>query len=257
MWRFLVIFVTAVAPGAELRPKTLAIYEDYWRSVDQELQSRRHFLRVDGTGGRDRLRQGEILIQERRSPKDPPDGLIHHWEGSIFLPSVSVRQVLDLVQNYNQHKHVYRPEVMDSQTLSRSGEEFRVRLRLLKRRIVTVVLETEHRVRYRKISDRKWESVSRSTKIAEVEGAGSKREAELAPDTGHGYCWRLDSFWRFEEADGGVYLECSSLSLSRDIPFGMSRLLRPIISELPEASLRSVLEQTRRALLPKTFPALD
>ncbi|MBL8227028.1 MAG: hypothetical protein JNL98_01065 [Bryobacterales bacterium] len=238
----------AVASAAELRPNTLSAYEEYWRRIDNELRTRPNFLVADAKGGRERMRLGEVLIFERRDRKEPPDGLIHHWDGAVFIPGVNVKQVLDLVQNYDRHKNIYAPEVVDSQTLSRNGNDFQIRLRLLKKKIVTAVLETEHHVRYRKVTDRKWESVSRSTKIAEVDGAGSGHETQSAPGTGHGFCWRLDSFWRFEEADGGVYVECTSVSLSRDIPFGMSRLIRPIINDLPETSLRNVLTQTKRAL---------
>jgi hypothetical protein len=244
----LILVMVAPVTAAELRPDTLSAYEEYWRRIDEELRSRPNFLLVDANGMRSRVRQGEVVIQERRSRKEPPDGLIHHWDGAVFIPKVTVKQVLDLVQNYDRHKDIYAPEVIDSRTLERNGNDFQIRLRLLKKKIVTAVLETQHHVRYRQVSDRKWESVSRSTKVAEVEGEGTGQERQAPPGTGHGFCWRLDSFWRFEEADGGVYVECTSVSLSRDIPFGMSRLIRPIISDLPEASLRNVLLQTRKAL---------
>jgi hypothetical protein len=240
--------MVASAAAAELRPNTLAAYEEYWRRIDQELKSRPNFLLIDATGARSRVRQGEVAVFERRPRKEPPDGLIHHWDGAVFIPNVTVKQVLDLVQNYGRHKYIYGPEVIDSQTIERNGNDFQIRLRLLKKKIVTAVLETQHHVRYRQVNERQWESVSRSTKIAEVEGEGTDHERLESPGAGHGFCWRLDSFWRFEEADGGVYVECTSVSLSRDIPFGMARLIRPIISDLPETSLRNVLLQTRKAL---------
>lgn len=238
----------ALLTAAELRPATLSRYEEYWRQIDQELKSRSNFLLIDANGSRSRVRQGEVVIQERRDRKEPPDGLIHHWEGAVFIPNVNVKKVLDMVQNYDRHKSIYGPEVVGSNTLKRNGNDFEIRLRLLKKKIVTAVLETEHHVVYRQVTDRKWESVSRSTRITEVQDPGTAQETLLPPGTGHGFCWRLDSFWRFEEADGGVYVECTSVSLSRDIPFGMSRLIRPIINDLPETSLRNVLSQTRAAL---------
>jgi hypothetical protein len=132
--------------------------------------------------------------------------------------------------------------------LKREGNDFTIRLRLLKKKILTVVLETEHFARYKQIDAAKWESSSRSTKVSEVDSAGSAKEKQLPPGDGYGFVWHLDSFWRFEEADGGVYVECTSVSLSRDVPFGMARLIRPIIEELPQESITAILRNTRQAL---------
>ena len=234
--------------AAELKPHTEQAYQKYLSGIKQSLDSRKHFLLIESANGvRQRIRNGEIFIEEKRPRTDPPDGLIHHWEGAVFIPGATLRQVLAGVQNYDQHQKLYAPEVIASKTLGRDGNEFRVRLRLLKKKILTVVLETEHLVAYKEKGPAKWESESRSTKVAEVEKSGTAQEKELPPGTGHGFVWHLDSFWRFLEADGGVYLECTSVSLSRDIPFGMSRIIRPIVDDLPEESLRRLLENTRRA----------
>jgi len=245
----LLVTVAAAAAAASLKTATTDYYRNYLLETQNKLEQRKHFLLIDSANGlRNRVKAGEVFVEERRPRKDPPDGLIHHWEGAVFIPSVSVQQVLDLVQNYDQHKRIYAPEVIDSQTLRRDGNEFHVRLRLLKKKVLTVVLETEHEVKYRHLDAKKWESVSRTTKVSEVDHPGAAKERELPPGTGHGFVWRMDSFWRFFEADGGVYVECTSVSLSRDIPFGMGRIIRPIIDDLPEESLRGVLRQTRQAL---------
>jgi hypothetical protein len=89
---------------------------------------------------------------------------------------------------------------------------------------------------------------SYTTRIAEVENAGSHKERVLPPDTGHGFLWRLFSYWRFEERDGGVYIECRGISLTRDVPFGLGWAIEPIIQKLPQESLIKTLEATRTAL---------
>ncbi|MFN7934245.1 MAG: hypothetical protein U0R19_13015 [Bryobacteraceae bacterium] len=234
--------------AASLQPTTDRFYLSYLDKVEKRLGGREHFLLVDQAAGlRERVKEGELFVEERRPTNEPPGGLIHHYEGAVFIPRVTVKQVIDLVQNYEQHKKYYS-EVIDSKILKRDGNDFEIRLRLLKKKVLTVVLETEHKVKYKELAPTKWESVSRSTKIAEVDHAGTEREAEGPPGTGHGFVWRMDSFWRFLEADGGVYLECTSLSLSRDIPFGMGRMIRPIIADLPFESLRGVLSNTRKAM---------
>lgn len=249
MFRFallawLVLGCTAPAPAIELRQETRDQYRRYLQSVEKDLTTRKHFLNLDAAAGmRERVRGGHVYIQERRPQNEPPGGLIHHWEGAVFVPNAKVNDVIKLVQNYDGHKSIYSPEVNESQTLERKGNSFRIRLRLLTKKIVTVLLETEHKVEYRQLDPQRWESSSNSLKVAEVDD-----NKELPPGTGHGFVWSMDSYWRFLEADGGVYLECTSVSLSRDIPFGMSRIIRPIIENFPEDSLRKVLAKTRDAM---------
>lgn len=241
--------LAGVAAAAELREPTERSYQDYVTGFERRLAARKTFLLIDSVDGlHSRVRDGELFVEERRARREPPDGLIHHYEGAVFLQKAKMPDVLRFLQDYDNHQKYYRPEVVASKTLQRQGDEFRVRLRLLKKQILTVVLETEHQAKYKKIDDAKWESVSRSTKVSEVDDPDKSSEKQLPPGTGNGFVWHLDSFWRMHEADGGVFLECTSISLSRDIPFGMGRIIRPIIEELPAESLRNLLTKTRNAL---------
>jgi hypothetical protein len=178
-----------------------------------------------------------------------PDGLIHDWIGSAFVPGVTVGDVLALVQNYNHHKDIYKPEVIDSRLLSHSGNDFQIHLRLLKKKIITVILDTYHDVHYSEISPTRWTCRSCTPRILEVEHAGTPKETIMAPDTGHGFLWRLNSYWKFEERDAGVWLECRAISLSRDIPKGLAWVIEPIIRKLPRESLIHTLKATRQALV--------
>jgi hypothetical protein len=239
--------LSALAAG--LGPQTERSYQTYLANYESKLAKRNTFLFIDSEEGlRDRVRKGEIFVEERRPSNEPPNALIHHYEGAVFIPNTKLDRVLAFLQDYDNHKKYYAPEVIDSRILEHDGNHFRVRMRLLKKKVLTVVLETEHDVRYQPARDGRWESSSRSTKVSEVENPGSARERQLPPGSGHGFVWHMDSYWRLEEADGGVYVECTSISLSRDIPLGMTRLLRPIIEELPQQSLRLVLRNTRKGL---------
>jgi hypothetical protein len=60
--------------------------------------------------------------------------------------------------------------------------------------------------------------------------------------------WRLNSYWRFEERDGGVYVECRAISLTRDVPTGLGWIVEPIVRKLPRQSLINTLTATRQAL---------
>jgi hypothetical protein len=197
-----------------------------------------------------RVRQGEIVVAPATGAVETPviGGLVHDWVGAAFIPGATLEKTLAAGQDYNRHKDIYRPEVMDSRTLAHTGNDFRVYLRLPKKKVVAVVLDTEHEAHYERVDGTRWRSRSRSTKIAEVKNAGQRNERTLPPGTGAGYLWRLNSYWRFEERDGGTWVECEAISLTRDVPTGLGWLIAPIIRSLPRDSLESTLRETRAAL---------
>lgn len=250
-WIALATLVAFPAGAAEVKPATLDAFDQYIRQTETRMAAAKTFLWADESPGRaQRIRQGEIVVAPFNSKPDikVKDGLIHDWVGSVFIPGASMAKVLRMVQDYDHHKEVYKPEVIDSKLLSRQGNDFHIYLRVLKKKVVTVVMNTEHEVKYSQVDAQRWRSDSRTTKITEVENPGKKNERELPPDTGEGFLWRLDSFWRFEERDGGVWLECQAISLTRDVPTGLGWLIEPIIRNLPKESLESTLRLTRAAL---------
>ena len=137
--------------------------------------------------------------------------------------------------------------MIDSKLLSRNGNDFKIYLRLFKKKVISVVLNTEHDARFTEISPTRWQSRSYSTKIAEVKNPGEADERELPPGNDHGFLWRLDSYWRYEQRDGGVYVECEAISLTRNVPTGLGWLIDPIIRDLPRESLAGTLRATRDA----------
>jgi hypothetical protein len=174
--------------------------------------------------------------------------LIHDWIGAAFLPGATAAGTLETIQDYDNHKNMYRPEVIDSRLISRRGDNFRIHLRVLKKKIITVVLDTDHDVHYFQVDATRWGCRSYTTRTAEVEDAGKPSEKIQPPDAGYGFLWRLNSYWRFEERDGGVYAECRAISLTRDIPAGLGWIVKPIVSTLPKETLIHTLESTRRAV---------
>jgi hypothetical protein len=244
------------APAAELKQETVQAFDRYIRDaearMDQRLRPGSHFLWVDEDAQRAaRVRGGEIAI-ESRTGQDTigvPGGLIHDWIGAVFIPGVTLDKTLALVQDYNRHKDIYKPEVVDSRLLSHHGSDFKVYLRLLKKKVITVVLDTDHDARYYRLDATHCHSHSYSTRIAEVEDPGKPDERDLPPGEDHGFLWRLDSYWRFQERDGGVYVECEAISLTRGIPAGLAWVIQPIIRTLPRESLGNTLRETRAALM--------
>jgi hypothetical protein len=219
--------------------------------MEHTMQGSSPFLWSDLTSERAyEIRQGRIVAQfwSGDRPVKVPSGLVHDWIGAVFIPETTVDATLTLIQDYDNHKNIYKPEVIDSVLKSRHGNDFKIYLRLLKEKVITVVLDTDHDVHYVSLDRTKWFCRSHTTRIAEVEEAGNPKETVRPPDTGHGFLWRLNSYWKFEEKKGGVYAECRAVSLTRDVPFGLGWLIEPIIQKLPRESLINTLESTRRAL---------
>jgi hypothetical protein len=239
----------------QLKPETLQAFEAYIHDaeagMEQALNGSNPFLWSDDRSERaEQVRKGKIPAQfwSGQGPVRVANGLIHDWIGGVSIPGATVAQTLRLVQDYNNHKNIYRPEVMDSRLLSHRGSDFKIYLRLLKQKIITVVLDTYHDVHYSSLDPTRWLCRSYTTRIMEVEGAGSRNETIMPPDTGYGFLWRLYSYWKFQEKEGGVFVECRAISLSRNVPFGLGWLIEPIIQVLPKESLINTLNATRQAL---------
>jgi hypothetical protein len=246
----LAALLAAPAFSSDLRPQTLEAFERYIRQTEQRLDARKNFLWADETSERAaRIRGGQIAVEPTfaKPVSSVPNGLVHDWVGSVFLPGVSLEKTMSLMRDYNRHKEYFRPEVVDSRILSHDDNHFRIFLRLLKKQVITVVLDTEHDVQYTPISPARWRSVSRTTRISEVSNAGKPDEHVKPPDTGQGFLWRLVSYWRFEERDGGTWVECEAVSLTRDIPTGLGWMIEPIIRNLPKQSLENTMREARAA----------
>jgi hypothetical protein len=243
------------AKAVPLKPQTIDAFAAYIREVEaameQGLRAKGTFLWSDQNSERARqIQTGQVVAQfwAGQGPANVSNGLIHDWIGAVLIPGTTLKKTLALIQDYDNHKNIYKPDVIGSRLISHKGGDFQIYLRLLKKKIITVVLDTDHEVHYRALDESRWLCRSYTTRIAEVEDAGSPKEKILPPDTGYGFLWRLYSYWRFQERDGGVCVECRAISLTRDVPSGLGWVIRPIIQKLPKESLTNTLEATRRAL---------
>lgn len=247
------------AKPVQLDPQTLEAFDAYILAAETAMEQTLHgtvpFLWSQQLPARaQKVRRGQIVAQfwSGRSPVKVTRGLIHDWIAAAFIPSSTIREIFGLIQDYDNHKNIYKPEVIDSKLIRREDNDFQIYLRLLKKKIITVVLDTDHEVHYRAVDRSRWVCRSYTTRIAEVESVGSHSERILQPDTGYGFLWRLYSYWRFEERDAGVVIECRAISLTRDVPFGLGWAIEPIIQKLPKESLINTLEATRQALHTRT-----
>jgi hypothetical protein len=139
--------------------------------------------------------------------------------------------------------------VTKSKTLDHEGDDFKVYYRLTRKKIITVVLDTDYEVHYQRLDATRALSRSYSTRVVEIEHPGESNERALPPGNDDGFMWRLDSYWKFFEADSGVYVQCEAISLTRDIPIGLNWLIGPFIESIPRESLEFTLRSTRAAVL--------
>jgi hypothetical protein len=139
--------------------------------------------------------------------------------------------------------------VEKSKLESRDGDHFKAFLRFRRRKIITVVMNTEHDITYFRDSATRAHSRSSATRIAEVENAGTAKEKEKTPGQDNGFMWRMETWWRMEERDGGVYVQNEVVSLSRDIPTGLGWMIEPFVTSIPKESLAFTMEATRKAVV--------
>ena len=177
-------------------------------------------------------------------------GLIQDWSGGVFIPDSTLKRALSIVQDYGHHKDFYKPEVADAKVRSRTGDDFKVYMRIVKTKLLlSDVLDTEHDIRFTAVDAHRVYSIAYSRRIAEVSDAGKPGEHELAVGQDRGFLWRIYGYWFFEEGDGGVYVTCQSITLTRDLPFAFGKILGPVLRELPGESVRLSLEQTKKAIM--------
>jgi hypothetical protein len=226
---------------------------------DEELKRHSHLLWVDGFAEGPRteayaaLKRGEVKMQkletlDNRESIPCPGGMIHHWAGLVFIPGARLDEVLAVLEDYDKHSVYFAPDVERSKIASRSGDHFQVSLRFRRHKVITVVLNTEHAVDYFHDAPGKAHSRSSAVRIAEVENAGIGDEREKPPGDDGGYLWGMETWWRMQEGDGGVYVQSEVASLTRDIPTGLGWMIKPFLSSIPKETLKFTLEATRKAV---------
>lgn len=261
---FLLAVSAAVVYAAELTPATSAAFDRYARLTEQrmtaEVSRPAEFLWIDTLPQNRRpdvqrgLRQGGVIIERLRTRDggkeiSVPDGLIHHWVGTVFVPGVSVKNAVALMQDYNQHSKYFAPAIARSKLLERDGERFRVALRFHVKKIITVTMDTENEAEFFHLAADRAHSRIRSTRVSEIADAGTPQEKAKPAGEENGFMWNLNTYWRFLERDGGVYIQCESLTLTRDVPFALAWIIRPIVTQMPKESLTFTLAKARAALI--------
>jgi hypothetical protein len=266
---FLAAILLFVLPlnAADLQAQAAQNYARYialtQAQVDAELAQSGSYLWVERlpearrTEALAQLRSGGVVIEKLETLDDGkpiavPGGLIHHWIGTAFVPGATLAQTLAFMQDYDHKVEYFKPDIVRSKILKHEGDDYFVLLRFYQKKIITTVIDTDQEVHYHVVDKTHAWSRSNATRVQEVDNPG-KSDERLEPE-GHdrGFVWKLNTFWRFEEKDGGTYLECQAISLSRDIPTGLGWMVGSFVSSVPRESLTFTLTTARAALAKKT-----
>lgn len=246
----------ATMNAASLAPATSKAWEEYIESesmrMEQRLSPGRTFLWVDEVPDRlARVRAGEVVVSPigPQNPKRVPSGLIHDWVGAIFIARVTLKDVLEVVSDYARYKDLYHPTVVDSKVIATSEARDRFSMLMVNKSLLRkTAFDADYESCYVHVDDRRGYSVSRTTRIQEIEEYGTAAQHVLNEGDGSGIVWRLFGITRYVERDGGVYMEFEAVGLSRDIPGSLRWLVEPIVRHVSRGSLSTSLRQTENAV---------
>jgi hypothetical protein len=241
----------------KLTPETASAFDRYVELAEirmkGDLQST-HFLRVAATPElREKLREGELHIEpgttlDSGKKIKVPGGLVHHWIGAMFIPKATIGDLKAAVQDYGNFTSYYKPEVTESRQIAHASDEDDVFLRLNEKLLRAVVLNSNYHVRYSVLNAQHAWVTSHSTRIAELKDPKNPASGEEPIGNDSGIIWRFNWYWRFEQADGGVYAEWEMISLSRELPFGLRWIFKGFAERLPKESVMNSLRGTRVAV---------
>lgn len=236
---------------AEPTPAALAGFNARVVEVETRLNEQ-HRSRASLLPTRDfeaRLRKGDLIVEQIPEP-ELPGALLHHWRGTAFAPGVTATDFERLLRDFKVYPKRFAPDVLGAKVISEQGDRMQAWMRVRQKHVLTVVMDSTYDVEFGRLDAANGFSASRSTQIYEIAGAGTAQERALGATEEHGFLWRLNSYWTYEERDGGLYVQIESVSLSRSIPAGLGWAVKPFVESVPreslEFTLRSAVNAVRR-----------
>lgn len=197
-----------------------------------------------------RLHRGELIIEKLTPARGPdlPGAMLHYWRGTAFAPGATAANFEKLMRNFADYPRWYAPEVTSARVLAQQGDRYQVVMRVEQKHVISVVMDTTYDVAFARVDPQRGYSVSHSTRIAEIYHPGMAGERWLRPDEEHGFLWRLNTYWTYEQRDGGLFLQIETVSLTSATPTGLGWAVGPFVESVPRDSIEFTLEKTCKAL---------
>ena len=232
-------------------PQAVAAFESYSRAVESRLtkQHRSADMFLAPTSA-EVVRNGEPVIERvTESGAARPEGaLIHHWRGTAFAPGAKAATFEHLLRDFNSYPKHFAPQVVQARVLSERGDHMRASMRVRQKHVITVVMDISYDIEFGKLDSQRGYTTSKSIQISEIDSPGTAAERALRADEAHGFLWRLNTWWSYEERDGGLYVQIESISLTRGIPRGLGWAIRPYVESVPRESLEFTLRSAVNAI---------
>ena len=255
----LLLFAACVAVPARLAagppPQASVGFDSYINQVEARLTQQHrsaHAFLGQSVSDDARLRHGDLIVEQIPAAAAVPGAMIHHWRGAAFAPGATAADFERLLRDIDAYPRHFAPQVERATVLGqrdgRSDGRIQATLRVRQRHAITVVLDTTYDIAFGRLDARHGWVASRSTRIAEIDSPGTRSERSLSATEEHGFLWRLNTYWSYEERDGGLYIEIESVSLTRSIPPGLAWAVRPFVESVPRDSLEFTLRSARNAL---------
>jgi hypothetical protein len=257
------LLVAAVLPvatpgcvAAEPSPAAVATFNSYISAVESRLaqqhRSDTSFLApADSDPQSDaRLRRGELIVEQvaPSAKEDLPGAMLHDWRGTAFVPGATAADFERLMKDFGAYPQYFAPQVVQARVIAEQGDRLEATMRVRQKQVITVVMDTTFDISYGRLDAQHGYSLSRSTRIAEIDAPGTAREQAMSSSEEHGFLWRLNTYWSYEERDGGLYMQIESVSLTRSIPTGLGWIVGPFVDRVPRESLEFTLQATSNAL---------
>ncbi len=257
---WLLILAPLRAGLCEAPAAATAAFDAYVGRVEARLaeqhRSGNGFVATVGSNGQidARLRKGEFVIEKLTPAREAelPGAMLHDWRGTAFVRGATVADFERLMKDFKAYPQRFSPQVTQAKTLRKQGvgdpNHFAVLMRVRQHHVITVVMDTTYDVTFRRLDALHAYGISRSTRISEIGSPGKAKEHVLSGSEEHGFLWRLNSYWSYEERDGGLYMQIESVSLTRSIPSGLGWIVRPFVESVPRESLEFTLHAASNAL---------
>jgi hypothetical protein len=237
--------------AAHLYPETVAAWNAYVAATERRIAQEATPLSAVALRS---VLAGEVIVEPMETlgrggaPIDVPSALVHHWRGAVLIPRITVAQLIARLQN--GAPPIRQEDVLQSRVLESRPDWMRVALKLQRTKIVTVVYNTEHVVTFARDGSDRATSASTATRIVEVADVNTPREHELPAGDDRGFLWRLNAYWRYQQAGRGVIAECESITLSRDIPSVAKWFVMPLVERAARESMTRTLISLRERFAP-------
>jgi hypothetical protein len=213
----LILSATPSCALGEPSPAAVSAFNSYIGAVDSRLAQRHRsqntFLAPGASASQNqtRLLHGEFIV-EQLTPAggaDLPGAMLHHWRGTAFVAGATAADFERLMKNFNAYPQYFSPQVLQASLLTQQNDHFQASMRVRQKHVITVVMDTAYDITFGQLDAHHGYSTSRSTRISEIDSPGTSDERVLSSNEEHGFLWRQNTYWSYEERDGGLYMQSS------------------------------------------------